>query len=154
MVLHNNNKSYSGKNVVSWHSSSSCTKGKGAIVGQSSATAIPICQWTFPNLLGSKKVWQVWDVQKVRRTFKIRELKGLQFGPSFLFFDVIYQTYKLSLGPIQTCHVFLGHFSNFLYIFFNFLIFQIFGSWGLGWGRFGTKPTMCLLWKGLEVVAC
>ncbi len=140
MALHNNNMNYSGKNVVSWHcSSNSCTKGKGVIVGQSSATAIANRQWSFPNLLGSKKVWQVWKVQKVRRTFKIRELKGVQFGPWFLFFDVIYQTSKLSLGPIQTCHVFFGHFSIFLYISFYFLFFQIFWSWGLGWDRFGTN---------------
>jgi uncharacterized Fe-S cluster protein YjdI len=45
MVLHNNNKSYSGKNVVSWHCNSNiCTKGERAIVGQSSATTIAICQ--------------------------------------------------------------------------------------------------------------
>ncbi len=44
MVLHNNNRSYSGKNDVSWHcSSNSCTKGEGAIVGQSTITAIAIC---------------------------------------------------------------------------------------------------------------
>ncbi len=45
MVLHNNNMSYNGKNVVSWHcNSNSCTKGEGAIVRQSSATAIAIHQ--------------------------------------------------------------------------------------------------------------
>ncbi len=41
-----------------------------------------------------------------------KRVEGVQFGPSFLFFDVIYQTQKLSFGPIQTCHVFFGHFSK------------------------------------------
>jgi hypothetical protein len=147
MVLHNNNRSYSGKNDVSWHcSSNSCTKGEGAIVGQSTITAIAICDWSFPNLLGSRKVCQVWEVQKVQRRFKIGELEGLgfrvQFGPSFLFFNIIYQTYKLSLGPIQTCHGFLGHFQFFFIYISYFLFFQIFWSWGLGWDRFGTNPNL------------
>jgi hypothetical protein len=56
-----------------------------------------------------------------------KRVEGVQFGPSFLFFDVIYQTYKLSLGPIQTCHVFFGHFSKNLNInFFFFFFFKTF----------------------------
>jgi hypothetical protein len=55
-----------------------------------------------------------------------KRVEGVQFGPSFLFFDVIYQTYKLSLGPIQTCHVFFGHFSKKLNIYFLFFIFSNF----------------------------
>ncbi len=47
------------------------------------------------------------------KRFKIRDLKGVQFGPSFLFFDVIYQTYKLSLGPSKLAMCFLDIFQIF-----------------------------------------
>jgi glucan phosphoethanolaminetransferase (alkaline phosphatase superfamily) len=66
-------------------------------------------------------------------------LKGVQFGPSFLFFDVIYQTYKLSLGQSKLAMCFLDIFQIFFIYLFIFYFFKKFWSWGLGWDRFGTN---------------